>query len=249
MFFTDKENNLLQPFRKIFRAGNWLFHEGDKTKETFILLSGKINISKKDKTIVTLSAEGAVFGEMATILGEARTASALAKVDSTCVVLSRENLENCISSTPSVALKIMRTIATRLSITTAEYIGSLDKIEKLESEAEKNKHIREYEKLPVKTMKKQSTIQEIMAKFPLEELVQMLTVRVSAQMIGKYRNNFSKIQEEMAHFNKDCKLASLATEPINLDNLLSLAEKHEIRDQFEAKILENYKMVFSNMKM
>lgn len=264
MSFTIKEASLLKPYRKSFSAGSWLFREGESSKETFILLSGQIDISKKNKNIISLKAEGTVFGEMATILGGSRTASARAAVKSDCIVIAPENLENCISTTPSVALKIMRTLATRLSITTAEYIESLHENELMKVElSRKPAKSAEKEEQPLSSAKsalsqKDNAIQsdappqkksfiEIMARFPTEELMQTMAVLVSNRFLKIHRNKFEKVQESMQRFSKEAKAASVATPPMNYKNLLKVAVKYEVREEYEMKILENYKMAFSNL--
>lgn len=107
-------------FQKIIKAGQYLFKEGDTTRETYILLEGEVRVLKGNQHIADISSGGSFIGEMATLLGEPRTATIQTTKDSKFIVVGDDNIEALISKIPSMGVKLARTLALRLSVTTKE---------------------------------------------------------------------------------------------------------------------------------
>lgn len=84
--------------RKTFKAGEYIFTEGDIRDNAYIVETGEIEIlrSSKDNITVTVATLGAsdIFGEMALIEPGIRAASAVAKEDTVAFVLSPDVLED-----------------------------------------------------------------------------------------------------------------------------------------------------------
>ncbi|WP_374349738.1 Crp/Fnr family transcriptional regulator [Chitinimonas sp.] len=100
-------------------AGTQIFKEGDSAAYMGMVLDGRLIVSKRNeeaagKPLYSMAA-GKVFGEMAMLDGEPRSATVMAAVDSTIAVLSRDNFEKLCDSRPIIALKLLRRIGRLLS--------------------------------------------------------------------------------------------------------------------------------------
>jgi CRP-like cAMP-binding protein len=98
------------------KAGSVIFREGDEAHELFVIKSGQVRIQIGNRTITELSPDS-VFGEMALIDDEPRSATAVAITDVELVAVSEKQFLFLVSQTPYFALKVMRVLAQRLRAT------------------------------------------------------------------------------------------------------------------------------------
>jgi CRP/FNR family cyclic AMP-dependent transcriptional regulator len=101
---------------RAFKAGSVIFREGDEAHELFVIKSGQVRIQIGNRTINELPADS-IFGEMALIDGEPRSATAIAMTDVELVPVSEKQFLFLVSQTPYFALKMMRVLAQRLRAT------------------------------------------------------------------------------------------------------------------------------------
>jgi CRP-like cAMP-binding protein len=101
---------------KFIKAGGVIFREGDEAHELFVIKSGQVRIQLGNRTLTELS-DNDVFGEMALIDSEPRSATALAVTDVELVAVSEKQFLFLVSQTPYFALKVMRVLAQRLRAT------------------------------------------------------------------------------------------------------------------------------------
>jgi CRP/FNR family transcriptional regulator, cyclic AMP receptor protein len=99
-----------------FKAGSIIFREGDEAREFFVIRSGRVRIQIGNRTITELGADN-IFGEMALIDSEPRSATAIALSDVELVPVSEKQFLFLVSQTPYFALKVMRVLAQRLRAT------------------------------------------------------------------------------------------------------------------------------------
>jgi CRP/FNR family cyclic AMP-dependent transcriptional regulator len=99
-----------------FKAGSVIFREGDAANELFVVRSGEVRIQIGNRTITELR-QDSIFGEMALIDSEARSATAIAVTDVELVPVSEKQFLFLVSQTPYFALKVMRVLAQRLRAT------------------------------------------------------------------------------------------------------------------------------------
>lgn len=95
-----------------------VFKQGSSGDGFFILKSGAVDVVVDDKIVTTLMTPGTIFGEIAYILDQQRTASIVARSDSKILRVTGEDLEDIVKSHPKIAAKIMVTLAKRLEQTT-----------------------------------------------------------------------------------------------------------------------------------
>jgi CRP-like cAMP-binding protein len=98
------------------KAGSVIFREGEEAHELFVIKSGQVRIQIGNRTITELSADD-IFGEMALIDNEPRSAIAVAVTDVELVAVSEQQFLFLVSQTPYFALKVMRVLAQRLRAT------------------------------------------------------------------------------------------------------------------------------------
>ena len=100
------------------RSGKPLFRTGDKGDAMYLIESGSVRISVRDKDNqeITLAelAGGDFFGEMAIIDGKPRSADATVIADARFAILSRDNFLTFIKSNPIVTLEMLSAVFRRL---------------------------------------------------------------------------------------------------------------------------------------
>ncbi|MEW6561795.1 MAG: cyclic nucleotide-binding domain-containing protein [Pseudomonadota bacterium] len=100
-------------------GGETVFREGDPGEYMGIVMSGSISVQKEDDDgeLVEIAKlpSGRVFGEMAVLDGERRSATCIASGESMLLTLTKEALDKMIDDTPRVAAKVIRAIAVSLS--------------------------------------------------------------------------------------------------------------------------------------
>jgi CRP-like cAMP-binding protein len=99
-----------------FKAGSVIFREGDEARDLFVIKSGQVRIQIGNRTVTELAADS-IFGEMALIDNEPRSATAVAVTDVELVAVSEKQFLFLVSQTPYFALKVMRVLAQRLRAT------------------------------------------------------------------------------------------------------------------------------------
>jgi CRP-like cAMP-binding protein len=101
---------------RFFKAGTTIFREGEEAHELFVIKSGEVRIQIGNRTVSELSADH-IFGEMALIDNQPRSASAIAVTDVELVPVSEKQFLFLVGQTPYFALKVMRVLAERLRAT------------------------------------------------------------------------------------------------------------------------------------
>jgi CRP/FNR family transcriptional regulator, cyclic AMP receptor protein len=96
-----------------FRAGDTIFREGEDALDLFVIKSGQVRIQVGNRTVAELASD-TIFGEMALIDDEPRSATAIAATDVELVPVSEKQFLFLVSQTPYFALKVMRVLAQRL---------------------------------------------------------------------------------------------------------------------------------------
>jgi len=101
-----------------YKHGATIIKQGDVGTGFYILRSGAVEVYKDDLLLTVLMFPGTIFGEMADILGKPRTCTIKAKGQAKIVLVPGGDLEQMIREQPDVALKIIKTLASRLERTT-----------------------------------------------------------------------------------------------------------------------------------
>lgn len=74
--------------------GDVIIAEGDEASRIFILLAGEVAVVKGGEQLVKMSKTGDIFGELAALDDETRSASVVAVEDSFCLAIDQKFLEH-----------------------------------------------------------------------------------------------------------------------------------------------------------
>lgn len=94
-------------------AGSVLIREGGLAREFFVLIDGKVDVTKSGKRLRTRSAPDFV-GEIGLIAHAKRTATVTAITPVRCFVLTSRDFRRTLDDNPSIERKLMRALAERL---------------------------------------------------------------------------------------------------------------------------------------
>src|SRR5919202_1453896 len=113
-----------------FRAGEFIFHDGDAGDWMYVIQEGQVEIIKpvdgRDVLLAELGA-GEFFGEMALLEESPRMASARAATDVTLVEFSKEDLLQVVSGQPQLIYEAARVLSSRLRETDLARIAELQR--------------------------------------------------------------------------------------------------------------------------
>jgi type IV pilus assembly protein PilB len=105
--------------RRDFVPQATIVREGSSDGAAFFILSGRVAVRRRDPDtgvdfVLAEFAAGQMFGEMALLTGQARTATVVALEATTCAVLEAADFERVLATHPDVTIAIMRMLAARL---------------------------------------------------------------------------------------------------------------------------------------
>lgn len=106
IFATDTETQRLP-------AGHRFFAAGESGEEMYVVLSGEVEISLRGKILETVHA-GGIFGEMALIDRQQRSADVLAKTDVKVAAIDRKRFLFLLTRNPYFAIEVMTVMTERL---------------------------------------------------------------------------------------------------------------------------------------
>ncbi|MFH0922353.1 MAG: Crp/Fnr family transcriptional regulator [Fibrobacterota bacterium] len=110
-------------------AGTVLFHENDRSRDLYIIQSGRLKVYRSDKgqriDICELE-KGGLVGEMSLLDGRSRSATVEAVEDSEVSVITLEEFEHKVHQIPDWFLGIIKILCARLRDVDRRLKGSLD---------------------------------------------------------------------------------------------------------------------------
>ena len=112
------QKNVFEKYVKFYGPGTFVFQEGDRGEELYIIIEGEIEIRKStfsssSKTLITLQ-KGDIFGEMAIIEKKARSASAIVTKPTKLLVMNESLFEKMIEKNSDFAKKMIKILSGRL---------------------------------------------------------------------------------------------------------------------------------------
>jgi len=94
-------------------AGTMIFRVGDERDYMYAVVEGKVDIVINGHIVETVES-GGIFGEMALIGKDKRTATAVAKTDAKIVPVDEKRFLFLVQQTPNFSLHVMAVLAERL---------------------------------------------------------------------------------------------------------------------------------------
>ena len=98
---------------KTVAAGTTIFSAGDERDFMYAVLEGEVDIIVNGRVVETVGS-GGIFGEMALIGKDQRTATAIARSDAKLVAVDERRFLFLVQQTPNFALHVMRVLSDRL---------------------------------------------------------------------------------------------------------------------------------------
>jgi signal transduction histidine kinase len=117
-----------------FAAGQEIFKEGSPGDGLYVLKKGLVEICATlggARHAISEVKPGEVFGEMAVLENEGRSASAVAKQASDVYFLARQEVLSLVERSPAVALALLREISHRLREFNSQYLREVIQAERL----------------------------------------------------------------------------------------------------------------------
>ncbi len=115
------------------QAGEILFRDGDSGELLYVVSRGELAVIKEvhdeERELARLPA-GSFVGELSMLNGEPRSATVVARTDCLLRVYDRASFESMLISNPSVAIRLVYELASRLQ-------GSNDMLAQLRSQLER----------------------------------------------------------------------------------------------------------------
>jgi CRP/FNR family cyclic AMP-dependent transcriptional regulator len=121
--FSDLGDEELERFSHVavprsFPAGTRVFHEGDDSDACYIVRVGSFRVTREhsDGRAITLATlgPGEIFGELAMLDGDQRSASAEALTDGDLLALPANDVRSLLARHPEIALKLVAGLVRRL---------------------------------------------------------------------------------------------------------------------------------------
>jgi len=100
---------------RLYKKGELICEEEEHSFEVYILLHGKVEVTRHGKLLAVEEREGAIMGEVAALIGSARTARLSAQGDVVLASLNGAELEQASRIMPALAVRIMKGLATRFA--------------------------------------------------------------------------------------------------------------------------------------
>ena len=105
--------------RRDYMPQSMIVREGGTDGAAYVILSGRVAVRRRDPDsgvdfVLAELGAGQMFGEMALLTGQPRTAAVLALEATTCAVLERPDFEQALIAYPELASAMMRMLAERL---------------------------------------------------------------------------------------------------------------------------------------
>jgi CRP-like cAMP-binding protein len=94
-------------------AGKVLCKQGEVGKEFFVIVDGKVEVTRNGKRLATRTG-GEFFGEIALLEQTPRMATVTAKTPLRFFVLTRTDFRHLVNENPSVESKVLRALARRV---------------------------------------------------------------------------------------------------------------------------------------
>ena len=100
---------------QLMNEGDYFFNEGDHSRSMFVLLSGTVTLSTKNKGKIYKLMPGEMFGEIGMITQNLRSATAQAGSDCAVLEISNADYNMLLGKYPRISSVIMRHIAESLA--------------------------------------------------------------------------------------------------------------------------------------
>ena len=103
-------------------AGSLIVDHGQTGREAFVVIEGTVTVKRNGKKITNLG-PGAIVGELSLLDHGPRTATAVCETDCVLLVLDQRNFMGVLDEVPTLAHKLLATLAGRIRELDRKYYG------------------------------------------------------------------------------------------------------------------------------
>jgi CRP-like cAMP-binding protein len=103
-------------------AGTLIIDQGQTAREAFVLLEGEASVKRNGRKITTLG-PGAVMGELSLLDHGPRTATVTCDTDCSLLVIDQRHFLGVLDEVPSIAVKLLGYLASRIRELDRRYYG------------------------------------------------------------------------------------------------------------------------------
>jgi len=103
-------------------AGTLLADQGQTGREAFIVLDGSVSVRRNGRKVATLG-PGSIVGELSLLDHGPRTATIVCESDTTLFVISQRHFMAVVDDVPSIAHKLLSSLAARIRELDRQYYG------------------------------------------------------------------------------------------------------------------------------
>lgn len=103
--------------RKIFNAGETIFRQGDRGSSAYLVEAGQVDLYLGEgdaRCDLESVGPNGLFGELALVDKRERSATAVAAVDTTCLVLNEDDLDRVLDRADPFLRNMMQVLSARL---------------------------------------------------------------------------------------------------------------------------------------
>lgn len=118
-FYTFAENNRLYNFMESYECvfydkGEYIVRAGDKGDSAFVIIEGEIEVRSPNGDVLAIMGQGEVFGELALLTDDTRTADVVAQSDSRIMSLPKAAFLDHLMKSPDHAMWMLKSIGQRM---------------------------------------------------------------------------------------------------------------------------------------
>jgi signal transduction histidine kinase len=122
-------------FERHYPTGSQIFQEGDPGDGMYVIKDGSVAISSRlasgETCVLGRVGPGDIFGEMAVLDNDPRSATVTAEVDTIAYYISREDLLHLLEQTPKLSASLVRETSRRLRDFNRQYLTEVLQAERL----------------------------------------------------------------------------------------------------------------------
>lgn len=130
MLNLEEKFKFAQESTRVLNDGDLIFHEGDDSREMYVVVSGEVVVSKKSvKGEVTLAvlSKGDFVGEMSLLESLPRSATARARGNTKLLVIHPGGFLLKIRRDPTFAFEMLQTLSRRIRLTNDNLMKELNR--------------------------------------------------------------------------------------------------------------------------
>lgn len=112
--------------RLSFNPGETLVREGEACRNIYIILEGRANVVKNDRSghsnLIAVVSKGSIIGEMAVFIDMKRSATIVADSAMTVLQLSNDDFVKALQHFPSIPIRLLRSLSMKLQDVNDKYV-------------------------------------------------------------------------------------------------------------------------------